>query len=711
MKMTHKNFQSVVIACAFVVTQVMFSIVQAKEFAVEGQTIKVKQPKGFVALDHSLQEYQQGMLLANSLGIELLEFYLSESDAANALMGDENEDGRTILLGYQRRQNSNMSLASFTELKDSHKLAIENGLSEEDKKYVRQLLDDSQEFFTDIVKIDTNETKQLHLGITDESPRSISWSTFLKSAVQYEDEYFDFVQANTMVLVLVKGKLIFLKVSSLYTDAQHLEWTRRVALEILNDIIQNNPSNEQNTDFEPLEKTKLNIPNPETSLNITAIIIPLILIGLAIFLCWKINENRKFKSQSFIDLQLQANYTAIATIALFIITIMAELIFAWTTYDDARSASSIAFGLHSINLASFEHMAFSNQKSSLLNLLLIVKSIGFIAAFLWFVRKHGSLQRYKTSLKLKTVDAEMIPHVEELFKQLVKKAGLEPIPLTYWISLRNGNSPSIFKSEHGYNLVVPLGFSKLVRENNDVASAMLAHEVGHIVQGDVALWKLSILSSMIFSRVIVPSYLVVLIIVISTGSSGSEYISQRWVFILLLGLIHFLLYRIILVARRHSEDMADYFAANLVGIAPLKKAIENYTGESKSNFHKTKQKRLNDVAQINVKSKWHAVLWLYVLIAVMNILSLPTNLEFYKDISPLLIYMHAAFSLVTAVLLSIRHSLGFITLIFMLLSTQFLASQLPHWRPDMILFSILGIVLITPSFLLNFGKRLTNESK
>ncbi|MFM9961878.1 MAG: M48 family metalloprotease [Planctomycetaceae bacterium] len=169
-------------------------------------------------------------------------------------------------------------------------------------------------------------------------------------------------------------------------------------------------------------------------------------------------------------------------------------------------------------------------------------------------------------------------------------------PVDVWINIKAYHpAPSIVALPGKVQLLVPLGFLKVLRSNNNAAKAIVAHEFGHLAQEDSRLWRLSTAYSVAAMRVLFPmSSVLALISVCMTPLVYNGWSSIPWITQVGLHVAQSLLPPIALLAffysirqlRQRSEKLADMLSVALVGKQPLSDALRicGPEGSKKSLF-------------------------------------------------------------------------------------------------------------------------------
>jgi Protein of unknown function (DUF2569)/Peptidase family M48 len=261
----------------------------------------------------------------------------------------------------------------------------------------------------------------------------------------------------------------------------------------------------------------------------------------------------------------------------------------------------------------------------------------------WIVRKRfrRQLRRGYFVEPSQSVKREIEPLLEGLSARMRVRWGL-----TLRLDLRNTSvPPSVDVERKEYYLIVPLGFLLFLRIDPDAARAVLAHELGHVVQGDVGQFGAinAYVRGVILPLVRWGLFLYPLWLALIWGLANEKITFA----VLLLAALPLLIVNLPLwrlrVARRLSETAADLTAALVVGREPIEHAIRVLGGGFGDVFglldvHPSVDERLQNLAAAldHVSSPpltgirgWLALLGLWMIIAPIRFVY--TMIKYYSD--------------------------------------------------------------------------------
>lgn len=173
--------------------------------------------------------------------------------------------------------------------------------------------------------------------------------------------------------------------------------------------------------------------------------------------------------------------------------------------------------------------------------------------------------------------------------------------------------PSMFEVNL-IHLILPLGFFKLMNENESVSRVMLAHELGHAIQHDTSLWLRATAFTKYVVRWLIPLHAVTLLLTIGNAKSAywlaqsnqTSYNSAAIIevvkaTIFFLSVIY--VYIRTIPARRHSEAMADMAAVLATSVDDVSAALKHGQSLEKKRtglyfgraFHPTCRHRLEQI--------------------------------------------------------------------------------------------------------------------
>jgi Zn-dependent protease with chaperone function len=189
------------------------------------------------------------------------------------------------------------------------------------------------------------------------------------------------------------------------------------------------------------------------------------------------------------------------------------------------------------------------------------------------------------------VAKELWCHIDEI-AQKAATLGLAPPVVSAWLSRTNAEQlPTVCTSNGGRisNLLIPRPFLRLLLENRERASAILAHELSHFYQNDANLWTTTDLFFAVLRRTAFP-LLVINVFIISLASLVAGRLPNIYASIALVVTI-FSSQRLAAAARKESEFRADQFASNVCSREALIASIQEYTNDD-SPLHPSRRERI-----------------------------------------------------------------------------------------------------------------------
>ena len=164
---------------------------------------------------------------------------------------------------------------------------------------------------------------------------------------------------------------------------------------------------------------------------------------------------------------------------------------------------------------------------------------------------------------------------------LAEKVGIDSSKITLWRSGSQAYCPSVIVQKGRINLVCPLGFIQLFQSDNGAATAMLAHEFGHVLQQDTRLWlRTEALARAI--KTIIYINVAILLLRLAYYLLDGNFTAFFFGTIISIGIYDFYKFTIkyVLSARKRSEQSADLFAIATVSPDCLIRAVDRYTARS-----------------------------------------------------------------------------------------------------------------------------------
>jgi hypothetical protein len=113
----------------------------------------------------------------------------------------------------------------------------------------------------------------------------------------------------------------------------------------------------------------------------------------------------------------------------------------------------------------------------------------FLGGLLWIWVRYRRAAHASSAPTIAAAPKETSEKVQRLCSELASRLGIELKPVNVLLNRRRFDvGPSIWEHSKHIDLVLPLGFLKVLRVEPQNAEAMLAHELGHVRAGDTRLW-------------------------------------------------------------------------------------------------------------------------------------------------------------------------------------------------------------------------------
>ena len=217
------------------------------------------------------------------------------------------------------------------------------------------------------------------------------------------------------------------------------------------------------------------------------------------------------------------------------------------------------------------------------------------------IYSSGKLFEYIRNKDLKKLEEDQFLPLWKLVKTLYEKMNIDKRKsFRIFLSKSNTYFPSIEEHHNSIYLITPMNFLSLVINNEGEAKAILAHEFGHVLQGDTNLW-LQISNYTSGTHKIVFSFLVSLIIfLIITVYLNPPLITWGIIiqFILLFSTAFdcLRLKKDCLWCRKNSEKLADTAAIIYADPKDLISTLKKYSlKNSISLIHPPLDVRINEI--------------------------------------------------------------------------------------------------------------------
>ena len=206
---------------------------------IHGTTISIPAPAGFTEVQAVSMETFQAFEDLCPPANRLLACFLTNQDAGSLMKGEDAELNRHFLVQvYKQLEPVNVSLADFSPFREGIRTEFENYYAENREKvdaWAKRGSDNLSRRYDTDVKLDIEG--MVPLGINEETASHISTSMLIKYESAILESVESYISAGTMVIQLVRGKVLFLYVYRNYNSNSDLEWTKKVAKEWSNRII------------------------------------------------------------------------------------------------------------------------------------------------------------------------------------------------------------------------------------------------------------------------------------------------------------------------------------------------------------------------------------------------------------------------------------------------------------------------------------------
>lgn len=276
-------------------------------------------------------------------------------------------------------------------------------------------------------------------------------------------------------------------------------------------------------------------------------------------------------------------------------TLMGKLVMVWLCV----LCSVIVVGFTFVRKPSFGDDA---PVFTVVSIVLIVLHLAIVICIVIYARIQ--LNKFTNVPRDRSIscDPSKLPTVVSLVQSLCQQIGINPSQIRYWTSRSDSCSFSILEADGNYQLMISVGALVKTSQSPELARAMLAHELAHIVHGDSLLWPIASVFATSIIKVLWP---VVLIHGTFYLLSGAIVYGWPWNWE---GSVPFLLVNTrgiimvcenILAVRRQSEILADAFAGLHTDVTTIHTAIQYYIKDDKYTDTYNRFNLDTDVTDIN----------------------------------------------------------------------------------------------------------------
>lgn len=278
-----------------------------------------------------------------------------------------------------------------------------------------------------------------------------------------------------------------------------------------------------------------------------------------------------------------------------------DALYAWYVNElanhsiDAKSHSAFLFGSIKVFISFFilcgivfalrfmMHLAIDDYvpdgEYRFLGVATVVLSIEFAIAWYIYVSAKVKINLFQLMHKKDEVfvyDYKKITLIKEAVEQLATRMNIDPNRIRYWGILNRSKFPSIEENpqdSYYIELLIPVNFILLFTKNRKEGIAILAHELGHVLQDDTTLFLstdayFTVIRSILFPVAMANVVLQVIFLAVGCYTSnlmGRFFDSPGLMLLLLFAVVYNVaLYRYLTVgfeklreSRRVSEKLAD----------------------------------------------------------------------------------------------------------------------------------------------------------
>ena len=257
------------------------------------------------------------------------------------------------------------------------------------------------------------------------------------------------------------------------------------------------------------------------------------------------------------------------------------------TRYDAVLNSHLSGGarVHDVMAANQQRRVVEAQ-TPLVGTMFAVRALQLIGIILLARAYRRRLSQSALEKKFTRVELSRLQVLRDTLSRCAEVLGVDLERLVVWSNRSQHVAPSIVEVKGVPQLLIPMGFLALLARDRVSADAMLAHELGHVVQRDSRLWIQTWLVSRLLLRVLIPLDVLLIIVrlfAMAADPAAADLILVDVVASLVLLSIVLSIVRFALASRSKSELAADVAAAGCYGPECVAMAIERYVPTQRSH--------------------------------------------------------------------------------------------------------------------------------
>ena len=157
--------------------------------------------------------------------------YATESDSGKLLKSQPPELKRYLIVQTAKALESvALGTRHFAELRKQIRTEYES-LFDQNKSKIDELAKQASRKLSNRIsdKVEMKVGEMLPMSVNSETAYHISLSSLTKFSTSTAEDNTEFISAGTMSMVLLKGRVVYLNVFSIYNTIDDLKWTQRVA--------------------------------------------------------------------------------------------------------------------------------------------------------------------------------------------------------------------------------------------------------------------------------------------------------------------------------------------------------------------------------------------------------------------------------------------------------------------------------------------------